>query len=141
MNAIVKFFATGFFTGYSPIMPGTAGSAAAILIAWLVPLASWHILLLFFAGVWLCGRAEGLFSEHDSPKIVFDEFCGIFIATWQLQHGYFYLIAFILFRFFDILKPNPINRLQDLPGGWGIMADDIAAGIIVRMLLFLVGYL
>ena len=136
MNEIVKFFATGFYFGYSPIIPGTAGSVPALLIAWLIPLKHWYILLLCLAGVWLCGRAEVIFNEHDSPKIVFDEFCGIFIATWQLEQSYLFLLAFILFRFFDIVKPYPINRLQTLPGGWGIMTDDIAAGIIVRLILF-----
>ncbi len=138
MNNVVKFFATGFYTGYSPIMPGTAGCVPALLIAWLIPLELWHIFVLCLAGVYICNYAENMLNEHDSPKIVFDEFCGLFIATWQLETGYLYLIAFILFRLFDIFKPYPINRLQALPGGWGIMADDLAAGIIVRLLMLLV---
>jgi len=111
---------------------------AALLLVWFVPLRTWHILLLCLAGVWLCGRAEALLNEHDSPKIVFDEFCGIFIASWQLEQALLLTVAFVLFRLLDIIKPYPVNKLQALPGGWGIMADDIAAGLAARLLILLI---
>ncbi len=135
MTHLIKMIATGFGSGYSPWFPGTAGSALAAVITWFVPLQIWHIVLLCLAGIFICEKAEILLKKHDSPHIVFDEFCGIFIATWGLTSLSSFLMAFIFFRFFDMVKPYPIAKLQELPGGWGIMADDLAAGFIARLLV------
>ena len=135
MNKLIKFLATGFGSGYSPCLPGTAGSLVAALFVYFYKLDLWHILILILLGIYICNKAELLFKKHDSPHIVFDEFCGIFIATWKLTTPLSFVTAFILFRFFDMTKPYPINKLQVLPGGLGIMADDIAAGLIARFLV------
>jgi len=85
-------------------------------------------------GIWICQEAEKTLQEHDSPKIVVDEIAGYLIAvyTWD---GIYLIIGFLLFRFLDILKPAPINRLQRLPGGLGVMADDLAAGLITNIIM------
>ena len=139
MNLLIKFLATGFGSGYSPRLPGTTASALAAIFAWFVALETWHLVLLCFAGVYICGQGERILNEHDSPHIVFDELCGLFIAVWRLDSLGYFFAAFILFRFFDIAKPFPIGKLQELPGGWGVMADDIAAGLAARLILLLCG--
>jgi phosphatidylglycerophosphatase A len=137
MNKVIKFLATGFGSGYAPYFPGTVGSVVAAVIAYLYSLQLWQIAILCLIGIFICGRAEAIFKEHDSPHIVFDEFCGMFIAAWQLANPVAIITAFIIFRFFDIQKPYPINKLQSLSGGWGIMADDIVAGVFARVLIWL----
>ena len=135
MKGIIKFLASGFYTGLSPYCPGTVGSFFAIIIAWFFRLDLLAILLLIIAGVYICTQGELIFQKHDSPHIVFDEFCGIFCAAWQLSTLPQFIAAFVLFRIFDILKPVPVNTLQVLPQGWGVMADDLAAGIISRLII------
>ena len=133
MKTIIKLIATG----YSPWLPGTTGSALAAVIAWFLSLEALDIVFLCLAGIYICAKGEIFFQEHDSPHIVFDEFCGIFIATWSLTSLSDFFLAFCLFRFFDMVKPYPISKLQELPGGWGVMADDMAAGLIARLLVHL----
>jgi phosphatidylglycerophosphatase A len=140
MKTIIKFLATGFYSGFFPSFPGTVGSLLAFILAWFLNLNIWSILLLTILGVYICTQGELLFQEHDCPHLVFDEFCGAFCATWQLSTLPQFIMAFVLFRFFDILKPAPINTLQKLPRGWGVMADDLAAGIITRFILALLIY-
>lgn len=135
MNKLLVFITTGFGSGFFPRSPGTAASLVAGLIVWFIPLPAWFILLLTLGGVYLCGHAENILKEHDSPHIVFDEFCGMFWATWQLDSLPHFVIAFGLFRLLDIKKPYPINILQKLPRGWGVMADDLAAGLFTRILV------
>lgn len=138
MKALIKILATGLGTGYSPYFPGTTGSLAAALIVWHYPPAAWHIVLICLAGIYICGEGERILGRHDSPQIVFDEFCGILWATWQVKSLGLYAAAFFFFRFFDMVKPYPINKLQNLPGGWGVMADDLAAGAAARILVYIV---
>lgn len=135
MKFLFKVLATGLGSGYAPRFPGTAGSALAAVLAWIFRPEVWQIIALCAVGVYICGRAEAILQEHDSPRIVFDEICGFFVASWQIQDLRVFLVAFVLFRFFDMTKPFPINRLQELPGGLGIMADDLAAGLAARLLV------
>ena len=135
MKEVIKFLATGFYSRFFPYFPGTAGSLLAFILVWFLESTFLSLLLLTILGIYLCTEAELIFAEHDCPYIVFDEFCGAFWATWQLSSLPQFVVAFVLFRFFDILKPIPINKLQKLPRGWGVMADDLAAGIITRLLL------
>jgi phosphatidylglycerophosphatase A len=134
-NGLIKFGATGFYTGFLPYFPGTVGSSAALVLAWFWRFSLWQILLLVIIGVYLCTKAEMLFKQHDSPKIVFDEFCGIFVAVWGLTTLHQFLLGFLFFRLLDIAKPFPINKLQALPRGWGVMADDLLAGALARLIL------
>ncbi|MCK8824941.1 phosphatidylglycerophosphatase A family protein [Fuchsiella alkaliacetigena] len=142
-KAVIKLLATGFYSGLSPVCPGTIGSLAALIVAyfWLQYFTVGFLLVLILTGVGtiISQWAEKIYGEHDSPKIVIDEWAGYFISLFGL--GSTMLIpAFILFRIFDILKPPPIKQLQDLPGGVGIMIDDVLAGIMANLLLRLVIY-
>lgn len=137
MNFVWKTLATGFGSGYFPWFPGTIGSAVALFIAWYIPLQTWQIVVLCLLGIPICTKGEELFSKHDCSNIVFDEFCGIFIATWHLTTFTEFIVAFVLFRMLDILKPFPINKLQELPRGIGVMIDDMVAGLVARYILYL----
>lgn len=135
MRGIIKFAATGMYSGYSPVMPGTVGSLVAALIIWSIPLTWWQIVLISALSIWICGQAEKLYGETDPGKIVLDEFCGMFVAAWNLDSIPLIIAAFVLFRCFDIFKPFFINSLQTFPGGWGVVFDDLAAGFMARIII------
>lgn len=126
--------------GFFPFASGTVASAAAMLpYFWLrddllsYGLVTFGIMLI---GIWLSGQAETYLGETDPHPVVIDEVAGYLVAAAYLPHHWFYpLAAFILFRLFDIWKPKPINQLQSLPGGWGIMLDDILAGLYANLIL------
>ena len=148
------WIATGLGSGYFPVAPGTAGSAVglALVIAFrqtsLKPLGLAVSLatfagLLFAVGVWSAGKAEKLFGLVDPPQVVIDEVAGqiiTFIATPRASR--IGLIAgFILFRAFDIVKPFPARRAERFLGGWGIMLDDVVAGLYSLIVLVILGRL
>ena len=133
----VVFLAIGLGSGLSPKAPGTAGTLMAIpfgLALWAAPV--WlHALLLvlaFAVGVYLCGRAATVLGVHDHGGIVWDEFVGLWLTVWLLPAGWeWWLAAFVLFRLFDIVKPWPIRMLdRRVHGGFGIMIDDVVAGLL-----------
>ena len=137
--------------GLSPKGPGTCGSFVAVLLApWcFMPLpVYWQLAVLtlvFFVGSWAAGRAERILNEKDPGQVVVDELLGQWIAImplgavanpWQL------LAAFILFRTLDIAKPWPIKASENwLPGGYGIMIDDVLAGVYACLSLLVVVWL
>ena len=137
------FFSTLFGVGYFPKAPGTAGTLFAAAVYFLLP-DKWFgnnfyvlgcVLFLSLISVFVISKAEKILG-HDSKKIVLDEFFGVFFAVIFLPKTLFVIImAFFLFRFFDILKPVPVNILQKLPEGWGVMADDVMAGIYTNIFL------
>lgn len=136
------FLSTGAFAGYVPFAPGTVGTLWGVPLfyglAGLDPL-QWTALLLvtvIFA-VTISNEAEKHLQRKDPKEIVIDEIAGYGIATAFLPFTVLNVIlAFILFRFFDILKPFPISRLEKaLPGGWGIVMDDCVAGIFANVAL------
>ncbi|MFP4155810.1 MAG: phosphatidylglycerophosphatase A [Halothiobacillaceae bacterium] len=138
----VLFFAFGFGTGLSPRAPGTVGTLAGLpFVLLLAPFSPWLALLavtLFFAvGVWLCGRASEKLGVHDHGGIVWDEIVGVMITfLWVPVTPWTLLAGFLLFRFFDILKPWPIRWLdRHVDGGFGIMIDDVLAGILALAVL------
>ena len=140
-------------TGFIPYAPGTAGSIIAMIVYFILP-SEWfqtspaifilipvYIILLLITIPFL-SRAEKILGKDDR-RIVLDEFMGFFLAVLFLPRSIVIIfLAFILFRVYDILKPVPVNLLQKLPGGWGILADDLMAGIYsnasCRMMLLLV---
>lgn len=138
-----NFFALGFGSGLAPKAPGTFGTLAAVPIYWLLlqPLSlPWLLTVIvvsFAVGVWFCGAAADKLGVHDHPGIVWDEFVGLWISCIALPGGWPWLFAaFVLFRFFDILKPWPIRWLDTkVPGGLGIMVDDLLAGLFALALL------
>jgi phosphatidylglycerophosphatase A len=131
-TALLKCIATGFYIGYVPLMPGTATSAAITLLYVAQPEQTWYIKIFIFAvlvGTYAAHRHTQVIKKKDSPTIVIDEVAGMALALAIAQPtGWYILAVFGLFRLLDILKPWPISALEKLPGGIGIMADDIAAG-------------
>ena len=141
----VHFLAFGFGTGLSPVAPGTFGTLAAIPLYWALsglPASIYALVALAVtvAGVWICGRSSARLGVHDHPGIVWDEIAGYLITMTLAPKGWPWMLAgFALFRFFDILKPQPIRWLdRNLDGGLGIMLDDALAGVFAFAALQLV---
>lgn len=145
---LVILLSTGFYSGQMPIAPGTFGTIAAMIIYFLVALVvpdyvQYIFPALFIVGlipaVKVCDEAEKIFSVKDPQNVVIDEFWGYFLAvsfhaySWKMA-----LLAFVLFRIFDIIKPYPIYSLQKIKAGWGIMIDDLIAGLYANLILWLV---
>ena len=130
----VHFFALGFGSGLAPRAPGTAGTLVGVLLDPLLrPLGlEWRVALvalMFVAGVWLCGESARRLGAHDHPGIVWDEIVGYLALMLVLPAGWDWALAgFVVFRFFDIVKPWPIRQLDHgVGGGFGIMLDDVMA--------------
>ena len=137
---LVRFGATFGFTGYFPIAPATFASFVTLVIFWFVPplpLVGWIVLLsvLTVIGTWLANQAEALYG-HDASPIVIDEVVGVLLTIMLVGHTFWiYVVGFLLFRVLDVVKPPPAYQLQSLRGGFGVMADDIMAGIYGNLLL------
>jgi phosphatidylglycerophosphatase A len=137
---IWRFVATFFYLGKLPFAPGSWGSLGALLLWLLLPVTfSVHlsvIIILFVLGVYSSSRMAKYLDDHDPSEVVIDEVVGMGISLFMLPHSLgLYFLAFILFRVFDILKPSFIYRIQNLSGGWGIMLDDVLAGLITFALV------
>ncbi len=135
-------FATGFGAGCAPVAPGTAGTMVAIPFVYIMQMFSIEAfialtVLISLAGIWICGQAAERLGVHDHPGIVFDEIAGYFITMIAAPAGWVWIaLGFILFRLFDILKPWPISILdRRVGGGFGIMLDDIVAGVFALVVL------
>lgn len=145
-SGVVRFLASGFYTGRFPFAPGTVGTLTAIpfalLFTRLPPAATAAVILASLPlGAYLCGRAAREEGSEDPGWIVFDEMVGFWIAAaWLPADPFHYGAAFFLFRLFDILKPPPARWLErNAPGGWGILLDDVAAGLMARLVLLALG--
>lgn len=132
----VHFLAFGFGSGLIRPAPGTWGTLAAVpLYLLLAPLPWWGylaaVLLAMWLGVWLCGESARRLGVHDHPGIVWDEFVGLWITLLAAPAGWPWLVlGFVLFRFFDAVKPWPIRWFdRQVHGGLGIMLDDVVAGL------------
>ena len=146
MRALIIFFATGIYTGYSPIASGTAGSVVGVALSWLVFGPMWSrsraLCLVIFAiafaiSCWISNEAEKIFEEHDSGKIVIDEVLGMVFTmfgnpmTWPWMLG-----GFLVFRLFDIVKPFPARQIDSqMRNGAGVMLDDLAAAFYANIVL------
>lgn len=133
----IHFLAFGLGSGAAPKAPGTFGTIAGLFIYWLLPAMTVPVYLVFLVltfvfGVWICGRTAEDIGVHDHGGIVWDEFVGLWLALLFVPPGWMWLVAgFLLFRFFDILKPWPIAWCdRHVEGGMGIMLDDVLAGIM-----------
>jgi len=132
--------------GYLPLMPGTFGSLVGVGIFLLLPPIAIPITILAFtfAGIWAGTRTEELSGRKDPGKIVVDEVAGQLIALLPLVFVKWsmltVMVSFILFRFFDIVKPYPANRLQELKGGAGVMFDDLVAGVYAAIIVGVLVY-
>jgi phosphatidylglycerophosphatase A len=149
-NRLALLLATWFGSGYWPKAPGTAGSLGGLLVAWvlmrLFNAQPWHFLLLTLlvtpAGIWASTRAARLAAGKDPQFVVVDEVLGQWLTlagarVLDLPHM---AAAFVLFRLLDIVKPWPLRRLERLPEGTGIVADDLAAGAYGALVLLLAGW-
>ncbi|MGM0567657.1 MAG: phosphatidylglycerophosphatase A family protein [Elusimicrobiota bacterium] len=141
MQWLIKFISTGFFIGERVPAPGTAASIVAAAIYYIfLPVESafyWTMLILLtFIGVITAGKTEDIKGRIDPPEVVIDEIVGFLIAMAFIPKQLSYVIlGLILFRFLDIAKLYPINKLQVVAGGLGIMLDDIYAGIVTNIVL------
>jgi phosphatidylglycerophosphatase A len=145
MRGLLLFFATGAYSGYAPVASGTVGSIAALPLIYLFvqlwrvsPVAQMGTLILTIVGAcWVAGAAEQYLGEHDSGKIVIDEIVGFLTATAFLDLTLMHLaFVFFLFRLFDILKPPPARYFDEkVPGGPGVVLDDVFAGIYANVLV------
>ena len=140
-------FAFGFGSGLAKKAPGTFGTLAAIPFFLLLQHLSWPLYLswlfvTFALGVYWCDRSSKALGVHDHGGIVWDEFVGYWLTMFMAPTGWqWILLGFILFRFFDVLKPWPINWLdKKVHGGFGIMIDDALAGIYALIVLQLIAY-
>ena len=144
----ILFLATGGLIGFSPVAPGTFGSLAALpLCLWISSLRIGPAMILMAAliilSTWIAHAAEKIEAQKDPSQVVVDEICGMAIALFALPFTPFFIIGgFALFRLFDILKPFPIDWVdKKVPGGLGIMLDDIIAGMfangVMRLVIFL----
>ncbi|MDH4069831.1 MAG: phosphatidylglycerophosphatase A [Ignavibacteria bacterium] len=137
---VVRAIATGLFTGYAPVAPGTVGSFFALCF-FLIPgfgrpeILGGSALVALALGIYTSGRlCNG--GDKDPSIVVIDEIAGMWIAMLFLPATLPVLCgSFLLFRLFDIIKPFPARSLERLPGGWGIMLDDVAAGIYANIVL------
>jgi phosphatidylglycerophosphatase A len=148
MRALGLTIATGGFTGYAPVAPGTVGSLVGLLILFAVrvsgnPLFELGVLVVVIAaGIWSAGVVERDVGIEDPGIVVVDEVAGMLLTllwiplTWPTA-----LVGFLAFRVFDIIKPFPARRAERLPGGWGIMADDLFAAVYAYMVVRLMSWL
>jgi len=130
---ISTFFGIGRFS----TMPGTMGSAAAFVIALIIPIHWTLIMAVIVIGTWCSDRYSRKIGVKDPPEVVIDEVAGMWISMYALPVGY-WIPAFVVFRIVDILKPFPVNAAEKLPGGIGIMADDVVGGAMVNILLIVI---
>lgn len=138
----ILFFSSGFLTGYSPVASGTVGTLAGIavyLVLSLLPIPLYIIatIVLTGAAVWLSAEAARIYGHKDPSEVVIDEIVGYLCAMATFAPDWRLIVAgFFVFRFFDVVKPFPANRINDrVSGGTGIVFDDIVAGIYTNVCL------
>jgi phosphatidylglycerophosphatase A len=145
MRRLAILLATWFGCGYSPVGPGTAGALGALIPAWLLchyaawPVWVWPVAaaVITVPGIWAAGETARHAGKKDPGIVVIDEVAGqwLTLAGAAMLNWKTVLVAFVLFRLFDIWKPPPVRQLEQLPGGAGIMADDLMAGIYGAVIL------
>ncbi len=144
MRSIIVFFATGAYTGYFPVASGTAGSIPGLLLAWLVFAPMWRyssvlflavFAMLFVISCWIAGRAEEIFERRDDSRIVIDEVLGMVATMFLLPTDWPHLaLGFLLFRFFDVIKPFPAGAIdRRMRGGTAVMLDDLASAVYANL--------
>ncbi|MBF0524609.1 MAG: phosphatidylglycerophosphatase A [Deltaproteobacteria bacterium] len=146
-HRIIVFLASGAYSGLSPFAPGTVGTAAAIpLYLILANLSNIKYLIATLAviiiGIWVAGQGEKISETKDPSWIVIDEIAGFLVTMafvpFSFSKPWTIVAGFLLFRFFDIVKPYPVRLIERrMPGGWGVVLDDVAAGIYANFFLHL----
>lgn len=135
-----KLVTTFFYTGYSPLAPGTVGSLGGLVIYFLVrnntSLYVFTTIFIFAMGILFSGQAEKIYGKKDAPAIVIDEVCGMLLSLLFVPFGvYSVVLGFFLFRLFDIFKPFPARSVERVPGSFGVMFDDVIAGLYTNIVL------
>lgn len=146
MKKIILAIGTGLGAGYIPVFPGTVGTLWGVAIyLWLQLITTnpiWHTIValsILIVGILISGKCEEILGNKDHQSIVIDEIGGFLIGMIGISYSPFSLfLGFILFRIFDIVKPFHINKLRHLPAGWGVVTDDLAAGILTNIFLRIV---
>ena len=147
MAALSTWLATCFGIGAIPVAPGTFASAAALPLGWALGSMGWQGIVVgaiaaTIAGIWACDRYARRVGLHDPSECVIDEVAGQWFALAPIAmlartgDWWLYALAFLLFRLFDITKPWPISAAERLPGGVGVMMDDVVAGLAAALLLY-----
>ena len=144
----VLFFSTGFYSGYIPFAPGTFGTLTALPLCYLLSICSKGggaviIIAVILLAIWLADSSEKLIGKKDPGCIVIDEIAGMLVTLAGLPFNFFTVVmGFVLFRLLDIFKPFPIRYLErKIPGGAGIVIDDLVAGITANITLRIIVYL
>jgi phosphatidylglycerophosphatase A len=143
MKNLIKIVASFFYIGYIPCIPGTVASGAALVIYFLLKNNLYFYTLFLIAitglGFLVSGRAEKIFREKDSSKIVIDEVAGLLLAFWGLELDPTLIITgFFIFRALDAVKAYPADRIEKMSGSAGIMGDDLIAGLYTNIVLQIV---
>ena len=140
MSRLALLFATAGYVGLAPVAPGTWGSAAGVGLLLLVRqtgspgLEAVLLAVVLASGVWSATAAERRYGRADPGAIVIDEIAGMLIALFWIPAAWPGLLAgFLAFRVFDIVKPFPAGAAERLPAGWGVMADDVVAGLYAHV--------
>ncbi len=139
MRKLILFVATGAGVGYSPVAPGTAGSVIGLGLYFALSPLSTGVYVAVLGGLsvvaaWIADRAERLLGKHDDGRIVIDEVAGMLTSLAFLPARVDVALAgFVLFRIFDIWKPPPARRAERLPGGIGVVMDDLVAGVYANL--------
>ena len=140
-HPLVIILGSALYTGFAPVASGTAGSLAALILYWIIPgFSSWYFLLpaallFFLAGIPTASRMQRFYGP-DPSEVVLDEVVGMWIAlvfvppVWYLS-----VLSFLVFRFFDIVKPQPARYFDRIESGFGIMMDDVVAGLYANLVV------
>jgi phosphatidylglycerophosphatase A len=143
----VNFLAFGFGTGLAPFAPGTFGSIPGLILFWLTLDFGLYVqmgiaIAMALVGIWICGESARRIGVHDHGGIVWDEIVGMYVTLFLAPVSIVgFVLAFVLFRIMDIVKPWPIRDLDhSMRGGLGIMLDDLLAAVYAAVLLALYGW-
>ncbi|MEA3509043.1 MAG: phosphatidylglycerophosphatase A [candidate division NC10 bacterium] len=138
-DRLVVAIATGVYVGYLPPAPGTLGSLLGLLLLWPLKPGTVQVLVTLFligVGIVVADQAARVIGGQDPPAIVIDEIAGIAVATLLLPPQVpERVVAFVIFRVFDVIKPFPARQAERLPGGFGIVGDDLIAGLYTNLLV------
>lgn len=148
VNFVIAALATAGGAGYSPVAPGTCGTAVTIPLVWALsgfPTWQWVIICIAITalGIAVASRADRVWGTHDSQRIVIDEVAGYCITMIPVARDHWapLLVGFVVFRFFDITKPPPVRMIdQKVPGGAGVVLDDAAAGVYGAIVMYLLDH-
>ena len=146
--SIARLISSVGYVGRVPLAPGTVGSFAAFC-AWYIispkiktPYFIFFTLIIFFIGVYVSKIIEKELAVHDPGEIVIDEWVGQWIALWFIELSLFWgLITFCVFRIFDIWKPWPVNKMDLISNGWGVMLDDVVASIYTILFIQIIRFI